>query len=137
MSLMRINRNPTGRQLAVFALAWLGLGGILGFRLWLRGHGPAAEVVWSVAAGVPLAGAVSRRLLRWIYLGLSYATYPIGLAVSCAFLAVVFYLVLTPVGLVARLFRHDPLSCRFDAKARSYWSSRSPTNSVKDYFRQS
>ena len=35
-------------------------------------------------------------------------------------LALVYYLVLTPIGLVSRLVR-DPLRRRFDARAASYW----------------
>ncbi len=136
MPLIRIHRNPTGRQLMVFALAWLIICAILGLKLWVRGHALAAEIAWGLAADAPLVGLINRELLRRLYVGLSYATYPIGTAVSCVFLAVVYYLVLTPLGLVARLFGHDPLSVRFDATARSYWSSRHPTKSVEDYFRQ-
>lgn len=137
MPLIRINRNPTGRQLVVFGLAWLVFCGILGLRLRLHGHRAAADATWILAAGVPLAGAVIPGLLRRVYLGLSYATYPLGLVVSFVFLAVVYYLVLTPIGLAIRLFRHDPLARRFDPKAGSYWNSRDTKKSVESYFRQS
>jgi hypothetical protein len=137
MPLIRINRNPTGRQLVVFGLAWLVFCGILGLRLRMHGHELAAEILWILAGSVPLAGAINPGLLRRIYLGLSYATYPLGLVVSFAFLAVVYYLVLTPIGLALHIFRYDPLSRRFDLKARSYWNRCNPKKSIESYFRQS
>jgi Saxitoxin biosynthesis operon protein SxtJ len=137
MPLIRINRNPTGRQLAIFGLAWLVFCGILGLKLRMHGHGSAADATWILAAGVPLAGAFIPGLLQRIYLGFSYATYPLGLVVSFVFLAVVYYLVLTPIGLALRIFRYDPLCRRFDLKARSYWKSRDPKKSAESYFRQS
>ena len=136
MSLIRINRNPTGRQLVVFGLAWLGFCGVAGLKLRLHGHGSAATAAWILAAGVPLAGAINPGLLRWVYLGISYATYPLGLAVSFAFLAIIYYVILTPLGLVMRLYRYDPLTRRFDPKAPSYWSNRTETKSVESYFHQ-
>ena len=41
-------------------------------------------------------------------------------------LALLFYLVITPTGLVVRLFGGDLLKLRFDRGARSYWIERQP-----------
>jgi len=136
MSLIRLNRNPGGRQLVVFAVAWLAVLGLLGWRSWLRGRHPAAEAIWALAAAVPLAGLLSPRLLRWVYVALSYATYPIGYAVSRVVLALVYYLALTPIGLTMRLFGHDPLLRRFDPAARSYWTARGGAKPAESYFQQ-
>ncbi len=114
MSLIRINRNPSGRQLLVFGLAWLGFLGAGGVLSWVRGRHPAAEILWLLAGIVPLAGAVRPGFLRYAFLGLSYATYPVGYLVSNAFLVFVYYLVISPLGLTMRLFGHDPLARRFD-----------------------
>jgi len=137
MSLIRINRNPSSRQLAVFGLAWLVFLGLWGWASWLRGRHIAAEMIWALAAAVPLAGLLVPRFLRLVYLAMSYLTYPIGFAVSHVVLALAYYLALAPIGLTMRLFRYDPLCRRFDPKARSYWRSRSGTKSLEDYFRQS
>jgi len=137
MPLIRINRNPGARQLAVFALAWLAFGGVMGWVLWSRGRHPAAEFAWVLAAGVPLAGAGSPKVLRWAYLGLSYATYPVGFVVSYVALAVLFFGVITPAGIVMRLLRYDPLARRFDPGARSYWLSRPGKKPAESYFNQS
>jgi hypothetical protein len=136
MSLIRINRNPSARQLLAFALAWLALLGLAGWRTWLRGRHPAAEAAWALAAAVPLAGLLSPRLLRWVYLALSYAAYPAGFAVSRIVLALVYYLALAPIGLTMRLLGYDPLLRRFDPAARSYWTARGGAKPADSYFQQ-
>lgn len=136
MSLIRINRNPSGRQLLVFGLAWLGFLGAGGVLSWVRGRHPAAEILWLLAGIVPLAGAVWPAFLRYAFLGLSYATYPVGYLVSNAFLVFVYYLVISPLGLTMRLFGYDPLARRFDAHAQSYWTPREKKGNVESYFNQ-
>jgi hypothetical protein len=137
MSLIRINRNPSGRQLAVFAAAWLVFLGVLGAKEWLRNRGLAAEVLWVLAAAIPLAGAFSREALRLAYLGLSLVTRPIGVIVSFIILAAVYYLALAPIGLTMRLFGHDPLSRKFEPNAPTYWMPRKTVRPVASYFDQS
>ena len=137
MSLVRINRNPSGRQLLVFALAWLAVLGAFGLSSWTHGRPRAALAAWALAAAVPLAGLASRRLLRGVYLAASYATYPIGYAVSRVALALVYYLALTPIALTMRAFGYDPLGRRFDPGAPSYWTRREGAKPTESYFRQS
>jgi len=36
-------------------------------------------------------------------------------------LSLTFYLVLTPMGLIMKIFGRDPLNRRFDESAKSYW----------------
>jgi hypothetical protein len=71
-----------------------------------------------------------------VYLGLSYATYPIGFAVSHVILVLVYCVVLTPIGLTMRLFGYDPLARRFDAGAKTYWTPRNKAKTVESYFKQ-
>jgi hypothetical protein len=137
MSLIRIQKNPSGRQLLVFGVAWLVFFGLWGCAFWLRGRPTAGKILLVAAAAVPLAGAASRSFLRYAYLGLSYATYPVGFAVSYVVLALVYFLALTPIGLTMRLFGRDPLSRKFEPGADTYWKSRERTKPVESYFKQS
>ena len=137
MGLIRINRNPSGRQLLVFALAWLVFLAALGGRLWHHGSHALAETLWALAVALPAAGSASRSLLRHAYLGLSYAAFPVGYAISHVALALVYYLALTPIGLTMRLLGHDPLARRWDAAAESYWKPREARKSADSYFNQS
>jgi ABC-type uncharacterized transport system permease subunit len=137
MSLIRIEKNPSGRQLLVFGGAWLVFFGLWGGTAWRRGHPALAETLWLVAAVVPLAGALSRRILRHVYVGMSYVTYPVGLVASYIVLSLVYFLALTPIGLTMRLLGHDPLSRKIEPKATSYWNPRNKTKKPESYFNQS
>jgi hypothetical protein len=136
MSLIRLNRHPSSRQLLVFAFAWLVVLGLLGLAQWRHGRPTFALVGWSLAVGVPLVGAAWKEGLRLLFVSLSYATYPIGLVVSSVVLVALYYLVLTPIVLVLRLCHYDPLQRRFDRAAASYWQPRVGRRAPASYFRQ-
>ena len=52
--------------------------------------------------------------------------------VSPLALGVLFFLVVTPTGLLMRLFGKDPLRLRFDPAADSYWIKRDPPGPAAD-----
>lgn len=58
--------------------------------------------------------------------------------VSPLVLGIMFFLVMTPTGLLMRLFGKDPLRLKFNATEDSYWIDRSPpgppSESLKDQF---
>jgi hypothetical protein len=138
MSIIRIDRNPSRRTLSHFGIAWLVFVAAFGAVVWWReGWLAAAVALWSTAVVVPVIGWIDPRFMRIVYLGMSYAAWPVGFVVSHVILAAVYYLVLTPVGLAMRLLGHDPMSRRFDAGAATYWIER-PRGPVdpRRYFRQ-
>jgi len=136
MALLRINPRPAPRQLLVFALGWLVFVGVIGWVQWIGGRPRAALVCGILAAGVPVIGAVWREGLRRLYVGLTYATFPIGFVISSVVLAAIYYAVLTPIGLILRVCRYDPMQ-RLAAKPKqSYWHRRSGPREAADYFRQ-
>ena len=55
--------------------------------------------------------------------------------VSPLVMAVIFFAVFTPVGLVMRAFGRDALSLRYEPKADSYWKRREPPGPAEDSFR--
>ena len=64
---------------------------------------------------------------------------PLGLADGMPFvvLALIFYGIVTPIGVVMRLFGRDKLTRRFDAEATSYWVAHDPGGEPARYLRQS
>lgn len=58
--------------------------------------------------------------------------------VSPVVLGIMFFLVVTPIGLLMRMFGKDPLRLKFEPSADSYWIDRSPPGpppeSLKDQF---
>lgn len=78
-----------------------------------------------VAIGKPVLLAGLNR--QWIKLGLL-----LGKVVSPIALGVLFYGVITPIGLLMRLAGKDPLRLGRDAGAESYWIRREPPGPPPD-----
>jgi hypothetical protein len=96
-----------------------------------------ATILWILAVVVPIIGWAIPAFMRLVFLGMSYLAWPIGFVVSHVVLAAVYYLVITPVGLLLRLFRYDPMKRHFDRDAPSYWIRHDPREGAPDrYFRQ-
>ena len=64
--------------------------------------------------------------------------YFLGLIVTTVLLSVFYFVVITPLGLIARAFGKDFLSQRFNPQAASYWIARQrpATRNSSDYERQ-
>lgn len=136
MNLIQINRNLSRRQLALFGLMWLGFFAGIGFLAYRGGATMTATVLWTAALLVPAAGWIWPGFLRAVYLGMIYATFPIGFTVSYLMLIALYYLVLTPVGQAMRLVGYDPMKRRLEPEADTYWITREPPASIDRYFRQ-
>ena len=105
---------------------------------WLWWKESQWQVYLFIAAGVLLLPAVVfPGLLKpfhrlWMTLGLC-----MGWLVTGVLMIVLFYLVVTPIGLLMRLRGRDPLKQSFDREAGSYWIPRDrATVDKKDYERQ-
>ena len=135
--MIKINRNPNPKELHVFGLLLVGFSLGVGLLLHFRFQAGQTAIA-AVAAGWSLACLyfLFPPLRKPIYLGWMYATFPIGWTVSNIVLAVVFYAVLSPIGLVMRLLGRDSMNRRFDRQASTYWSQRHPPESIKRYFQQ-
>lgn len=128
--------NPTDRQLKQFAWACLPGFALIG---WTARH--LAEGPWIFAAGIAIgivclvAGLARPKSLRPVFVLASALTAPIGWIMSNVLAAVFFFLVLTPLGLVFRLFGRDPLALRARG-AGSYWRKHAANADPRSYYRQ-
>jgi hypothetical protein len=137
MKLVQVDHDPSRRQLNVFGVIWLVFFGVVGgIALKNSGSMPLAMVIWAFAVAVPMVGWLLPAFMRIVYVGMAYAALPIGFVVSYLILATVYYLVLTPIGLVMRLVRYDPMNRHFDGSAQTYWCPREQDDSLGGYFRQ-
>lgn len=113
----------TPRDLRKFGLT---VGGVflgLGVLFYLR-HKPWWP--WFVTPGAPLAvlGAILPRSMKWIYVGWMTLAMLMGAVVSTVLLTLLFYFVVTPIGLVARLAGKDFLRQKPEPSAASFWIMR-------------
>jgi hypothetical protein len=130
------NRNPTARDLRQFGLLLAGFVLLAGWLLGRRfGFAPPWPLLGALSA-LSLVLAVARPMaLRAVFLGWGTATWPISWVVSHVLLALVFYGILTPVGLLVRLSGHDPMQRKLEPMATTYWQRRPPPRDRKSYFR--
>ena len=110
-------------ELRKFGLTVGGAFIVLGAVSWWRGHDIAPRVLWMLGVLLLVPGAVAPSLLRPIQHGWMKAAGVLGNVNTRIILGAFFYVVLTPVGLVMRLFR-DPLNLRFDNNSESTWVRR-------------
>ena len=110
---------------------------LLGLWFWWRGR---SFFPFLLVPGVLLLllGAVVPRTLRLIHVGWMSSAFVLGFAVSTVLLTVLFYLVVTPIGLIARMVGRDFLNRKWDRKAASYWMmrDRSPPKQIRNYEQQ-
>jgi uncharacterized membrane protein len=132
-----VSRPPAPRVLRQFGLLCFALGtAYFGWRAW-RGAADA----WAISAltaglVIGVAGLVRPMLLRWVFTGWMMLAFPIGWTISKVVLALMFFVMFTPVALVFRAIGRDPLRQRRQAATGSLWLQKPAARSVRDYFRQ-
>jgi hypothetical protein len=132
-----ITFNPTARALRQFAAAWLVFLLAAGaHQYFMRGHQLVGSVLMILAVVVGLLGLARPSAIRWIYVGLMVAAFPIGWMVTQIMLAVMFYCVITPVGVLFRLMGRDLLGRRPANEKTSYWTTKEMPEDSRRYLRQ-
>ena len=139
MALLEINWTPSQRLLRQFGGIMLpvfcGLVGAL--FLYTSGSWRVATILWAVGAVAAPIGWLRPGLFRPIYSAWMHVAYPIGWTISHSLMAFTYYVVLTPIGLLTRLFGRDAMSKTFDPPAETYWVKYNPGKNRNRYFRQS
>lgn len=134
--MIRFNRNPSKRELRQFGGIWLLFFSGASALLWYRsGDAGLAAWVWASAVAVVAVGFAYLRFMRLMFLGMSYLTYPVGWTVSHLLIAIIYYLIVTPIALILRLMGRDPLERRLERSAASYWAPHPESEDQSRYFR--
>src|SRR5687768_13101757 len=113
MALLDLNLQPSQRELRWFGILLLAFFGLIGGVVyWYSASILIASVLGGIGGFLCVTYYVVRPLRTPMYRGWIQATYPIGWVVSHGLLAIIYYLVLTPIGLIFRLLRRDALRRR-------------------------
>jgi hypothetical protein len=127
---------PKSTTLRQFAGCWVVFVGLLAFRVGVHNEQYVAGAALAVLAGsVGLAGLIWPAAVRPLFVVLTVVTFPIGWVVSRVLLAILFYGLFTPVGLVMRWCGRDALELRPQAGRSTYWEPKLAAENSRRYFR--
>jgi fatty acid desaturase len=105
----------------------------LSMAAWRGSHGGDWRALAAVAVMAAAVTLVRPEALRLVFVGWLMLAFPIGWVVGRVALAIIFFGVFMPVGMVLRLIGRDPL--RRQRAEGTYWTRR-PRAKSADYFRQ-
>lgn len=117
----RINWKPTPRELRLFALVILmALGAVGSLFFWVFGKEPFAFFLWTYGLLAFATGITGTRIglpLYWLWMGFVLC---VSTVIGYASLILTYWCVVTPIGLLCRLFGRDRLMLRRGGRT-SYW----------------
>ena len=107
-------------ELRKFGLMVGGVFATLGLLFLWRHKGYYPYCLWPGVVLV-LFGLVLPRALKWVYIAWMSVAFVLGFVMAHVILTLLFFLVITPIGWIARLFGKDFLGLKLDRTAASYW----------------
>jgi len=129
--LVSLQLQPSDQKLRQFG--WVAAVALPGLALYLE---------WGRLPLIALGAASLLFSLLWpqgnrpLFVAMSLVAFPIGFVLSHVVLAILFFGILTPVGLLFRLLGRDPLARGFEPDRSSYWVDLPKVASKKEYFKQ-
>ena len=123
------------RDLRKFGLLVGGVLSGLGLLLLLRHKTNYPYLFWPGAVLIGF-GAVWPRALKYPYIAWMTMAFALGFVMSQVILTLFFFLLVTPISLVARFVGKDFLSRKWDKQTTSYWIPRKPETKTPDSYQQ-
>jgi hypothetical protein len=124
------------RDLRKFGLTVGGVFILMGVLFLLR-HRSSYPCFLGAGALLAVFGVIWPRALKYVYITWMALAFTLGFIMSNVILTLFFFLFVTPIGLLARLFQKDFLALKWDKRAASYWiQCGSKGKTAKTYERQ-
>lgn len=137
MKWSEINSHPDQRVLRQFAGACLVVLIAVGLREYRVSRHELGLGLAIAGLLLGTAGLMRPSSLRWLFVGWMKLAFPLNWIVSEVVLAMIFYLLLTPLAVVFRLMGRDALDLKAKRSDRaSFWVRRTANPDVRRYFRQ-
>ena len=109
--------------------------GLIGIFISLKTHNlDVPKWLWCIGLLFLILGFTFSSVVRPVYMIWMLLAYFIGGIVSRVILTVLFYFVLTPTGLVLRLFGKDVLDKKFEKNRESYWVKKDLSGRTKEQY---
>lgn len=127
--------NPSDRNLRNFGFLFSGIFLALAIWLFYKSIGSAPWFL-GLAACFLLLAFVGRAILKPIYIGWMSIAVVLAWINTRIILGLTFFLIFTPMGIIARLLGKDLLQERIDKNASSYWIAREESPMPKSRYQQ-
>jgi len=137
MAVVEINWRPTAGQLRVFsALLVVFAVAVSAWLYYKTDFSQIAIYVLAIGTSAGVVGLAWPPFARVVYVVWMVLVLPIGWIVSHTMLAVLFYLVFTPIAIIMKLCGYDSMQRKFDRQAATYWKRRQQNDDTSRYFKQ-
>ena len=137
MSVLDRNQQPTRRELNIFGAILLAFGLIVaGLVFVFTASRTAVAIIVAVSLAVTTIYYALPPLRSLVYYSWMAVFYPVGWLISHGLLAITYYGVITPIGVVMRIAGYDPLRRKLDTNRESQWSEHSSDQDTRRYFQQ-
>jgi len=119
--LQEIKKLKTGpRELRKFGLTVGGVFVVIGLIFLLRQKTSSPFLVWPGVALITFGAAIPRGL-KYLYIAWMSLALTLGFIMSYVILTLFFFVVVTPIALLARLLGKDFLARKLDKQTTTYW----------------
>jgi len=137
MGMIEVKKHFTERELLWFGPLMALFVGIIGAIAIRRYDTPSfAYGLWVLTALLIMLYYLIPSMRKPTYMAWIYAVMPIGWLVSHVLLTAIYYLLLTPVGLLMKLCQYDPMNREFNRDSQTYWIRRNTQRPKVNYFKQ-
>src|SRR6185437_6519622 len=100
---------------------------LAGFHIFIK-HRKGWWVVFAIATALLLTALVKPALLSFLRLVWDKIGHVMGIFNTYVLLTLFYFLILTPLGLIMRLFGKDILKLKLKNKSGSYWENAAPSS---------
>ena len=127
--------DTSSKEIRKFGLVIAIAMGVIGSFVYVKfGNFDVVGWLWGIGLLFLILGFILPSVLRPVYRIWMLLAYFIGGIISRVILTVLFYVVLTPTGLVLRLFGKDVLDQRFEKDRESYWIKKDLSGHTKEQY---
>lgn len=103
----------------------------------LHQHEQSAFVLWGIAGVIFIINIFFPKFIKPVYQAAMFIAGILGWINTRILLSIFFYLLFTPISIILKIFRADPLHRKLMKEASSYWKPHSDKPTVKErYFQQ-
>lgn len=120
------------KEARVFGLAWSIVFCVMAVSKYIKGDFNGRVICAALAAGLFMTALVRPLLLKPVYFLMKSLWHGFVTLLTAAALALLFYLVITPIGMFMRICGKDILDKRIDKTCGSYWQDRAVKRAGKE-----